>query len=282
VEQVLNLLFMPWEYMPDEDILRGALEVIREHYPPEAAGLFREIVHHQRNRPVQAPIDLLANARANCEYLLSKYGRLGVWADDEKALREIVGEKVLKDANVHLLGREPGGTLAGKAVESPESVRRLGLTAVLAPEPLSDAETERLFEELTGDWGAQRVFFRTQLLRTRIGEATDGLFQKKIRAFLDGGAKVAFWGIGRRFRELVDRDLVAPANVWLVDRRPGGFYGKKPIEDPEVIRREGIETVVIAVYTITPEGRMSAEEIRRELENDFKVKTIVTPDEFFL
>jgi predicted O-methyltransferase YrrM len=283
VEQVLNVLFMPWEYMPGEDILRGTLDVIREHYPPEAAGLFREIVHHQRNRLVYAPINFQANAWANCEYLLSKYGRLGVWVDDEKALREIVGEKTLQDANVHLLGREPGGTLAGKAVEAPESVRRLGLTAVLAPEPVSDAEGERLFDELIGGWGAQKVFFRNQLLWTRIEEAADGLFQEKIRAFWAGGAKVAFWGIGRRFRKLVDRDLVAPANVYLVDRRSGGFYGRKPIEDPEVIRREGIETVVIVPFVYrTPDGRIPAEEIRRELENDFKVKTIVSLDEFFL
>jgi predicted O-methyltransferase YrrM len=281
-EQVLNVLFMPWQYMPGEDILRGTLEVMREHYPPEAVCLFREIVQHQRIRPVRAPIDVLANARANSEYLLSKYGGLGVWADDEQVLRTVVGEKTLKDANVHLLGREPGGTLAGKAVEPPESIRRLGLTAVLAPERLSDAERDRLFDELTGDLGAERVFFRNRLLGTRI-EVADGLFREKIRAFLGQGVKVAFWGIGRRFRELMDGDLVTPANVYLVDRRQGGFYGKKPIEDPEVIRREGIETVVVVPFVYrTPDGRVPAEEIRRELENDFKVKTIIHLDEFFI
>ncbi len=282
VEQVLNLLFMPWHFMPGEDILRDTLEVIREHYPPEAAGLFREIVHYHRVRPAQAPINILENARANCEYLLSKHGRLGVWAGDEQALREIVGEKPLCDDDVHLVSPEPGGTLAGKDVEPLESIVNLGLKTVLVPEPLSGGERARLFDQLTRDWGAEKVVFRDHLLGARMVEATDGLFRERIRSFLSNGAKVAFWGIGRRFKELMDEDLIAPANVYLVDRRPGGFYGGKPIEGPEAIRREGIETVVLPPVYRTPDGRTPAEEIRRELESGFGVKAIVHLDELLL
>jgi hypothetical protein len=104
----------------------------------------------------------------------------------------------------------------------------------------------------------------------------------RIRRLVEEGAKVAFWGIGWHFSNLMEADLVAPANVYLVDRRPGGFYGKKPVEDPEVVRREGIETVVIPSAYRGWDGRIPAEEIRRELENDFGVKTIVSLDEFFL
>jgi hypothetical protein len=92
---------------------------------------------------------------------------------------------------------------------------------------------------------------------------------------------VAFWGIGQCFKELMDEYLVAPANVYLVDRRPGGLYGGKLVEDPEIIRREGIETVVIPPVYRTRDGRIPAEEIRRELENDFKVKTIVHLNDIF-
>lgn len=84
-----------------------------------------------------------------------------------------------------------------------------------------------------------------------------------VRYLLDTYGKVAFWGIGRLFKNSLVPETVADPAIRLVDMRHGGLFGDKPIEDPEVIGREAIPFIITPTRIFSDYGYNPAAEIEK-------------------
>ena len=68
--------------------------------------------------------------------------------------------------------------------------------------------------------------------------------RNNIRTLLARYGKMAFWGIGVMFKNIMEPEMVSDPRIHLIDRKCGDMFGTRTLEPPETVARLGIEVVV--------------------------------------
>jgi radical SAM superfamily enzyme YgiQ (UPF0313 family) len=90
-----------------------------------------------------------------------------------------------------------------------------------------------------------------QLFDPESASGHEPTLKANIETMLSVHRKIAFWGIGRTFRNFMSAQLVADERIFLVDTRAEGSYADKKICSPNVLVREKLEAVVNSLYPLS-------------------------------